>query len=250
MRLQAFSYWSRRSPQFVVPNSQRGVFASSGYVGYWRRVQKSFADYAGSGTIGRVPNPGISSAPTSNRRLSPPTAGVVFMAVSSKTGFAEWHASREGWVTYAQDFPENWLGCDLVVGASAGVPIKKGAVEAISASTPVGMSKGKSVKQEKLKEAAAEESVEDVGPKSKKKKKTGKSQKQLILAEEKEVEQPLATRGRVKTKSKCKLDPRKGKSQSSGEDVVWLSLSVSFTASSHSFHKCYISVLPCCSRPF
>nr|POF26635.1 hypothetical protein CFP56_53883 [Quercus suber] len=81
------------------------------------------------------------------------------------------------------------------------------------------MSKGKSVKQEKLKEAAAEESVEDVGPKSKKKKKTGKSQKQLILAEEKEVEQPLATRGRVKTKSKCKLDPRKGKSQSSGEDV-------------------------------
>lgn len=126
MRLQAFSYWSKRSPQFVVPNSQRGVFASSGYVGYWRRVQKSFTDYAGSGVIGRVPNPDISSAPTSNKRLSLPTAGVVSTAMSSKTGFAEWHASREGWVTYAQDFPENWLGCDLVVGASAGVPIKKG----------------------------------------------------------------------------------------------------------------------------
>lgn len=67
------------------------------------------------------------------------------------------------------------------------------------------MSKEKSVKQEKLKEAAAEESAEDVSPKSKRKKKTGKSQKQLVLVEEKEVEQPLATRGRVKTKVESSL---------------------------------------------
>nr|POE55729.1 hypothetical protein CFP56_27764 [Quercus suber] len=87
--LQAFSYWSRRSPQFVVPNFQRGVFASSGYAGYWRRVQKSFVNYAGSNTIGQVPNPGFSSAPTSNKRLSLPIAGVVSTAVSSKTGFVE-----------------------------------------------------------------------------------------------------------------------------------------------------------------
>ena len=153
-----------------------------------------------------MPNPDISSAPTSNRRLSLPTAGIVSAAVSSKTGFAEWHASREGWVTYAQDFPENWLGCDLVVGASAGVPIKKGAVEAISPSAPIGMSKGKAIKQEKLKEAAAEESAEDVGPKPKKKK-AGKSRKQLVLVEEKEVEQPLATKGRVKTKVESSFPP-------------------------------------------
>ena len=84
-----------------MPNSQRGVFASSGYAGYWKRVQKSFADYVGSGTIGRVPNPDISFAPTSKKRLSLPTAGIVSAAVSSKTRFAEWHASRGGWVTYA-----------------------------------------------------------------------------------------------------------------------------------------------------
>ena len=77
-----------------MPNSQRGVFASSGYDGYWRRVQKSFADYVGSDVIGRVPNPAISSATISNKRLSLPTAGIVFATVSSKTGFAEWHASR------------------------------------------------------------------------------------------------------------------------------------------------------------
>ena len=96
LRLQAFSYWSRRSPQFVVPNSQRGVFASKGYAGYWRRVQKSFVDYVGSGTIRETPNPSISSASISNKCLSLPTAGIVSIVVSSKTGFMEWHASRGG----------------------------------------------------------------------------------------------------------------------------------------------------------
>lgn len=49
--------------------------------------------------------------------------------------------------------------------------------------------------------------------------------------------------------SKRKLDPRKGRSQSSGEDVVWFSLSVSSAACSYLFHKGYIFVLPCCSCP-
>ena len=96
LRLQAFSYWSRRSLQFVVPNSQRRVFASSGYDGYWRRVRKSFADYVGFGAIGRVPNLAISSVTVSNKRLSLPTVGIVSAAVSSKTSFTEWHASRGG----------------------------------------------------------------------------------------------------------------------------------------------------------
>ena len=49
LRLQAFSYWLRRSPQFEVPNSQRGVITSSGFASYLRKVQKSFVDYVGSG---------------------------------------------------------------------------------------------------------------------------------------------------------------------------------------------------------
>ena len=89
-------------------------------------MQKSFVDYVSSGIIGRVLNPDISSAPTSNKCLSLPTAGIVSAAVSSKTGFAEWHVSRGGWVTYAQDFLETWSGCDHIVGTSAGVPIKRG----------------------------------------------------------------------------------------------------------------------------
>ena len=49
-------------------------------------------------------------------------------------------------MTYAQDLPEVWSGCDFIVGASAGVPIKKGAMEAISAGTSVSMSKERAIK--------------------------------------------------------------------------------------------------------
>ena len=94
LRPQDFSYWSKRSPQFVVTNSERGVFVSSGFAGYWRRVQKSFVNYVGSGKIEKVPNPDILSTPLSNKRLSLPTTGIVSAVISSKTGFTEWHASR------------------------------------------------------------------------------------------------------------------------------------------------------------
>ena len=102
-------------------------------------------------------------------------------------------------MTYAQDFPETWSRCDLIVGASAGVAIKKGVVEAVIAGTSVSMSKERAIKQEKLKEAEVEGSVEGIGPETKNRK-TGKSQKQLVLSEEKEVEQPLAIRTLVKAK--------------------------------------------------
>ena len=84
-----------------MPNSQRGVFVFSGFAGYWRRVQKSYVDYVGSSKIKRAPNPNIFSAPSFNRHLSLPTAGIVSAVISSKTRFVEWHASWGGWVTYA-----------------------------------------------------------------------------------------------------------------------------------------------------
>ena len=143
-----------------MPNSQRGVFASSGYTSYWRRIQKSFIDYVGFGLVRETPNLGIAFAPTFNRHLSLPTAGIVSTAVSSKVGFVEWHASRGGWVTYAQDFPETWLGCSLIIGTSSRVPIKKGAVETIGAATASG--KGKDVKPGKMKTVDVEKSTEGV----------------------------------------------------------------------------------------
>ena len=72
-----------------MPNSQRGVFASSGFTSYWRRVQKSFSDYIGSSKIGRVLDPNIFSTPTSNRCMFLPTAGILSTAINSNTGFVE-----------------------------------------------------------------------------------------------------------------------------------------------------------------
>jgi len=128
----------------------------------------------------------------------------------------EWHASRGSWVTYAQDFPETWSGCDLIVVASSGVSIKRGAVEAIGVATPIGKGREKRIKQEKVEEARLEKSVKgmEAGPETKKRK-TRKSQEQLVIFEEPEnvssptvgkgVRHPFVPRTRVKTKVESSL---------------------------------------------
>ena len=72
-------------------------------------------------------------------------------------------------------------------------------METIGAATPAG--KGKEIRPEILKAVDVEESTEGMkaGPEAKKRK-TGKSQKQLVTPEEKKVGQPLATRTQKKTK--------------------------------------------------
>ena len=84
----------------------------------------------------------------------------------------EWHASRGGWVCYANDFLDAWSGCDLIVGTSSSVPIKRGVIEAIGAETPVRKGREKKIKQEAVKRVELEESVEgiEVGPETKKRK--------------------------------------------------------------------------------
>ena len=96
------------------------------------------------------------------------------------------------------------------------MPIKRGAIEAISAATPISKGKEKKIKQEKVKQAELEEGIEGIEAGSKsKKRKTAKSQKQLIISEEpgrvspftvgKEVGHPLLPRTRVKTKVESSL---------------------------------------------
>ena len=97
-------------------------------------------------------------------------------------------------MTYAQDFPKTWLGYSLVISTSSGVPIKKGAVETISAAP----SKGKDVRPKKMKSVDVEESVE-IGSETKRRK-TGKSHIHLASQEGEDVREPLASRTRKKTK--------------------------------------------------
>lgn len=82
-------------------------------------------------------------------------------------------------MTYAQDFPETWLGCSLVIGTSSEVPIKKGAMETIGDATTSG--KGKDVKPEKMKAVDVEESTEGVKiDPGTKRRNIGKSQTHLV----------------------------------------------------------------------
>ena len=111
---------------------------------------------------------------------------------------------------YAQDFLETWLGCDLIIGSSSGVPIKRGAVKATSAATPVGKGKEKRIKQEKVKQSEPEEDVEGTeADLEAKKRKTAKSQKQLVIFEEPEgVSSPTVGKeiGHPKTQVKTKVE--------------------------------------------
>ena len=50
---------------------------------------------------------------------------------------------------YAQDFLETWSGCDLIVGTSFGMPIKREAVEAIGVAIPIGKGTEKKIKDRK-----------------------------------------------------------------------------------------------------
>ena len=112
---------------------------------------------------------------------------------------------------YANDFPDTWSRCDLIVGSSFDVPIKRGVVEAIGVVTPVGKGKEKKIKQEAVKKAEVEGKVEgtEAGHKAKKRK-IAKFHKQLVVSEEaegvdlstvgKEVGHPLIPKIRVKTK--------------------------------------------------
>ena len=108
-------------------------------------------------------------------------------------------------MTYTLAFPESWSRCDLIIGTSSRVPIKRGEVEAIGATTPVGKGEEKRIKQEKLKGVELEKSMEGAEASLEtKRRKTGKSHKQLVIFEEierigslavgKEVAQSLATR--------------------------------------------------------
>ena len=117
---------------------------------------------------------------------------------------------------YAQDFPETWSGCDLIVGTSSGVPIKREAVKAIGVASLIGKDKEKKIKQEMVKRVELEETVEgtEAGPETKKTK-TTRSQKLLVISEElervsplivgKEVGHPLVPKTRVKTKVESSL---------------------------------------------
>ena len=133
------------------------------------------------------------------------------VAISNKIGFVEWHIARGGWVSYANDFPAFWSGCDLIVDFSSGVLIIKRVIEEIGTATPVGKGKEKKIKKETSKKYEVEESAEGIeAEQGTKRRKTASACKQLTIFEDpgevdpsaigKEVNHPPIPKIRVTTK--------------------------------------------------
>ena len=114
-------------------------------------------------------------------------------------------------MSYANNFPASWPGCDVIVGSSFVVPIKNRVSKEIGAATPVGKGKEKKIKKEAVKKFEVEGSAEDteVGHRTKRRKTTSTC-KQLVISEGpkevdpsavgKEVNYPPIPKIRMKTK--------------------------------------------------
>ena len=157
----------------------------------------------------------ISSVPSLNKCLALSTPSIVFVAICSIIGFVEWHWSRDGWVSYANDFPHSCIDCKLIIGFSLGVPTRKGTVEEIGFATLLGKGKEKKGKKSAKGKPETKKGIKDpkVGQGTKKRK-TSIASKRLPTSEEsgevastavggrsssKEVSHPLILKIRVKT---------------------------------------------------
>jgi hypothetical protein len=54
-------------------------------------------------------------ASVSNPYLAPPSQSAISYANSQKLGFAEWDASRGGWIAYTIHLPEGWRNSVTIV---------------------------------------------------------------------------------------------------------------------------------------
>ena len=65
-------------------------------------------------------------------------------------------------MSYTNDFLASWARCDLIVGFSSGMLIKKGVVEEIGAATPMDKGKEKKIKKETGKKSKVEEDAKGI----------------------------------------------------------------------------------------
>lgn len=56
LSLHAFHCWSQKSPQVVIPSSQRIGYSTSNQNNYWRRVMNSFRNFVGTSDRNVVPS--------------------------------------------------------------------------------------------------------------------------------------------------------------------------------------------------
>jgi hypothetical protein len=82
---------------------------------YWQGFTQSMVDFVIAGRSARTPMSVHRKASVSNPYLAPPSQSAISYANSQKLGFAEWDASRGGWIAYTIHLPEGWRNSVTIV---------------------------------------------------------------------------------------------------------------------------------------
>uniref|UniRef100_A0A2N9FZF8 Aminotransferase-like plant mobile domain-containing protein n=1 Tax=Fagus sylvatica TaxID=28930 RepID=A0A2N9FZF8_FAGSY len=82
---------------------------------YWQRFTQSMVDFVITGRSDKTPMSVHRKASVSNPYLTPPSQSAISYANNQKLGFAEWDASRGGWIAYTIHLPEGWRNSVNVV---------------------------------------------------------------------------------------------------------------------------------------
>jgi hypothetical protein len=99
----------------LIPGGHRLGFNTPSMGAYWQRFTQSMVDLVIAGRSATTPMSVHRKASVSNPYLAPPSQSAISYANSQKLGFAEWDASRGGWIAYTIHLPEGWRNSVTIV---------------------------------------------------------------------------------------------------------------------------------------
>uniref|UniRef100_A0A2N9I348 Aminotransferase-like plant mobile domain-containing protein n=1 Tax=Fagus sylvatica TaxID=28930 RepID=A0A2N9I348_FAGSY len=115
LKSRAFVRWGGETTRVFIPGGHRLGFNTPSMGAYWQRFSQSMVDLVIAGRSATTPMSVHRKASVSNPYLAPPSQSAISYANSQKLGFAEWDASRGGWIAYTIHLPEGWRNSVTIV---------------------------------------------------------------------------------------------------------------------------------------
>uniref|UniRef100_A0A2N9FKG6 Aminotransferase-like plant mobile domain-containing protein n=1 Tax=Fagus sylvatica TaxID=28930 RepID=A0A2N9FKG6_FAGSY len=115
LKSRAFVRWGGETTRVFIPGGHRLGFNTPSMGAYWQRFSQSMVDLVITGRSATTPMSVHRKASVSNPYLAPPSQSAISYANSQKLGFAEWDASRGGWIAYTIHLPEGWRNSVTIV---------------------------------------------------------------------------------------------------------------------------------------
>uniref|UniRef100_A0A2N9HR27 Uncharacterized protein n=1 Tax=Fagus sylvatica TaxID=28930 RepID=A0A2N9HR27_FAGSY len=178
LKSRAFARWGGETIRVLIPGGHRFGFNTPSMGAYWQRFTQSMVDFVIAGRSDKTPMSVHRKASVSNPYLTPPSQSAISYANSQKLGFAEWDASRGGWIAYTIHLPEGWRNSVNVVEDRLIMLSKRGKVNKRDA--PVDPAIEKTPKKATLSEsttARVQESAKSATAPPKRKTRAGKESK-------------------------------------------------------------------------